>query len=320
MFLVIGTTTVDLFVAGTEQPDLAAADGFRSGNLVFCRDPLRLNLGGNGACTAFALAGLGAPVTLASAVGADPLGGLVVDWLRGRGVDLRGLLRCAEHATATSTVVMQAADRQVVYHHLGATDEMAWSSAWARLAEEASVVLATGYPHTRQMRQGGFAQALGLAHMQGKVTALDVGPAIAAPVTLRELAPILISVDYLLGNAHELTGCTGTHDWEDAATALLEAGARCVVVKQGDRGVAVRSRRESVDLPAFPVPARITAGAGDSFNAGFLLGVERGQSLADAARLGSAVAALVVSGPQGIMSAPDGDAVAAFLQAGEGRI
>ena len=87
--------------------------------------------------------------------------------------------------------------------------------------------------------------------------------------------------------------------------AILEAGAHCVVIKRGADGAAVlqlqdgeaitRSTGEPTYLPGFSVEVQTTVGAGDSFNAGFLLAIQDGASPEQAARFANAVAATVVS-------------------------
>jgi len=94
-----------------------------------------------------------------------------------------------------------------------------------------------------------------------------------------------------------------------------------VVVKRGEQGAAIFSSAESaqIEVPCFPVQAVGTVGAGDSFDAGFLYAYDRGSSPEESARFASAVAALVVSAPRGILDAPDADAVRAFLASRDGR-
>ena len=47
MFVVIGTTTLDLIVRGLPF-ETELGDGFQAGNLVFTEQPVQLLLGGNG--------------------------------------------------------------------------------------------------------------------------------------------------------------------------------------------------------------------------------------------------------------------------------
>jgi sugar/nucleoside kinase (ribokinase family) len=49
-------------------------------------------------------------------------------------------------------------------------------------------------------------------------------------------------------------------------------------------------------IPAFEVPVVSTTGCGDAFTAGFLVGLGAGRAVPDAARLGTAAAALVAQG------------------------
>jgi sugar/nucleoside kinase (ribokinase family) len=307
MFVVIGTTTVDLIVRG--MPALASlGDGFRADNLVFCDEPLLMLMGGNGGNSAYVWGKLGIETALCSSVGQDDLGDWLAEKLAGQRVTLAGLMRQPELATSTSTVLWDSDERQSVFHHKGATDGLKVTAVHEGLYALAEVLLASSYSLLPHMRAGGFERALKLADAAGGVTAVDIGPAIGDPVTVSEIRPLFPYLDYLLANSHELLVCTGEADWETAAASLLAQGCACVVVKRGVNGAALRSRPFSLDVPALPVAANISIGAGDAFNAGFLYGVGReGQSrqaLLKALHLGAVTAALVVRGERGVLSAP----------------
>ena len=87
---------------------------------------------------------------------------------------------------------------------------------------------------------------------------------------------------------------------------ILDAGASCVVIKQGAEGASIwlAGGDTITQVPGFAVKAQFTVGAGDSFNAGFLYALQQGQDTVEAARFGNAVAALVVSAAQGALGAP----------------
>ena len=163
------------------------------------------------------------------------------------------------------------------------------------------------------LRPDGFARALETTRSAGGLPALDVGLVIGEPVALDELASLLPNVDYLIGNTHELVTITEAGSYAAAAERLLAAGARSVVVKRGQDGAYVACAGEPVAVPAFPVDARISVGAGDAFNVGFLYAIQRGRSAREAARFGSAVAALVVSSDRGVLGAPTLEDVETFL-------
>jgi ribokinase len=97
---------------------------------------------------------------------------------------------------------------------------------------------------------------------------------------------------------------------------LLALGCRHVVIKQGAFGAALRSKEHNYDIPAFHTATHIPVGAGDSFNAGFAYAMWRNRGLDEALRFGSAVAALVVSSRNGVLSSPTLAEVDGFLEAG----
>jgi sugar/nucleoside kinase (ribokinase family) len=314
MFVTIGTTTADLFVfSSTSLADLSGGDGFRASNLIFTEQPLTMLMGGNGGNSAYVWASLGLPVGLGSAVGQDPFGQILVAWLEARRVELAGLWRSPDQATSSSTIIASHASAQVVFHHLGSTQEINLAHIPEWLLSQAEVLLATSFTIVPQMRAGGFAQALAITRRAGGLTALDIGPAIGAPVTMAELQPLLPQVDYLLANIHELSVLTGEPDWSSASARLLEAGARYVVIKRGEAGASLRSEGLQVDVPGFAVEARISVGAGDAFNAGFLYGMRQGWPLDQPLRFGNAVAALVVASGRGVLGAPAMAEVERFL-------
>ena len=241
-------------------------------------------------------------------------------WLREYGVDERALHVSDTAATSTSTIVMTDAHEQIVFHHAGANADLPARLPNA-LLREATVLLLGSYPILPTLRPNGFLHALCTARAHNALTAFDIGPAIGDPVSLRELTPLLPHVDFLIANEHELAACTALDDAALSAEHLLRAGARHVLVKRGARGSTLYAAGDggragdvrTIHAPAFPVAANFTAGAGDSFNSGFLYGMQQGWSLAEALRFGSATAALVVASPRGILGAPSLAQVEEFL-------
>lgn len=310
MFLVIGSTTLDLFNGGIAQMPTVRGDEFTVDSLVFCDQPLQMLLGGNGGIAAYALARLGAPVMLGSAVGQDPSGDLLQRWLAAAGVDTRALLRHPTAATSTTTVVSDQTRNRLAFHHAGSSHHYAPADLPAELLAHTDVLLVAAFTLFQQWRPHGFAQLLAAAKAQGAITALDIGPAIGQPVTLDEIAALLPQVDYFICNEHELAVCCGVDESSAGSAAgmaqVLAAGANCAVTKRGAEGALVQRQGEPMPIlvPGFSVAAHMTVGAGDSFNAGFLYAVRHGQTPVAAARFANAVAALVVASAQGALGAP----------------
>jgi sugar/nucleoside kinase (ribokinase family) len=177
---------------------------------------------------------------------------------------------------------------------------------------EAHTLLITGYPLLPGFRPGGFAYALEKARARGLVTALDIGPATAQPATLDAIVPLLPLVDYLRSMSTSWR-CPKNTCGAGPPLQHAEPPASSPTVRR------IRSPHESTALQAVDSGGgRVTIGAGDTFNAGFLYARHAGMSLAEAAAFANAAAALVVRTGRSVLGAPDAAQVAAFLSQGTG--
>ncbi len=111
------------------------------------------------------------------------------------------------------------------------------------------------------------------------------------------LSPALAAATIILAGTDEGQALTGLEDRSRVADHWLSEGARIVVLKEGPAGSWVYDGNTATPIPATPVPTVDPVGAGDAYAAGFLSGLLRGDDPAGAARLGAAVAALVVATP-----------------------
>lgn len=109
---------------------------------------------------------------------------------------------------------------------------------------------------------------------------------VAATLETPGVAEALRLVDVFAPNATEAMHLTGTSSVPEALAILAEL-APLVVVKSGPDGAVARSGDRIVRAPAIPVQVFDTTGAGDCFNAGFLFGHLRGESLEICLRCGN---------------------------------
>ena len=106
---------------------------------------------------------------------------------------------------------------------------------------------------------------------------------------LVELLPL---VDWLVVAESFPARATDLDDPQAAARELLAQGPELLVVTQGEKGCQVWTREEHFQVPAFPVAALDTTGAGDAFHGGFLYGMLQGWDLRQVALFANAVASL----------------------------
>lgn len=107
------------------------------------------------------------------------------------------------------------------------------------------------------------------AKRRGLRVSLDVGlaPARQVPANIRKAAREL---DILLVGWNEAVALTGKHDDGEVLAALADLAVPETVVKLGPRGCRVREGDAWVEVPAIPVTAVDTTGAGDAFAAAYL--------------------------------------------------
>lgn len=315
--VVLGTTTVDVFLSGTDRIPCAGADEFTPESYAFLDQPFAFSLGGNGANSAFALASLGSPVLLCSAVGDDRLGALVREWLSSRRIDLTGLSRSRTRATSGTVVVTDRDRHRLSLHHPGASAELCLETVPAGAQDGAAALLISGYHLLNRLRHGGFRTLLEAFKKAGARTAVDIGPVVPPAAGAEELAPLLPRVDYLLANEYELASCLGGASIEDRCRTLLKGGVGAVVVKRGAEGSCLVSREGVVQEGGFAVQGGSTVGAGDAFDAAFLHAVLRGGPPNYCLRFADTAARMVVEKAEGILGCPDEHSVERILRGRE---
>lgn len=151
--------------------------------------------------------------------------------------------------------------------------------------------------------------AMQRARGAGVSTAFDVNyrprlrPAERARAETEELLPFIDTLFVSLGEESEMLA--GSCSARTVAETLRARGVGCVVVRDGAHGAVVASSQGLIDAPVLHVAVVDTTAAGDAFNGGFLYALSRGMDQAGAARVGTVVAGLKVTGRGAIDSLPD---------------
>jgi sugar/nucleoside kinase (ribokinase family) len=253
-------------------------------------DAIEQHLGGNGANTSYCLATLGVPVRLRGAVGSDDFGERVLSRLRGAGVNLDEVERMPL-ATAT-TVVLVAADGSRSFLHAPGVSQQVFSQAGDFVSGPGHFHLANIFSLPNMRKTG--PETLARAVAAGWTTSLDTGHDTRSQ-WMQVLEPCLHHIGTLFANEAEAQNISGLTDLRLAARLFLERGVKTMVIKRGGSGCAVFGEKGEIWMQGFPVEPVDTTGAGDCFTGGFLAGLHRGGSLAEAARLGNACGALSAS-------------------------
>lgn len=142
-------------------------------------------------------------------------------------------------------------------------------------------------------------------------------------LAVEQMASMLPFADILKVSEEEMALLTGTTDLEAGTRLLSEKGIPLVLVSMGAQGACCRRGATFFQVPAFPVRAVDTNGAGDSFLGAILsrlckkrreeLEALEEAELRDILRFGNAAGALTATGHGAIPAMPGRDALLALL-------
>jgi len=105
----------------------------------------------------------------------------------------------------------------------------------------------------------------------------------------------LAYVEGYFPNEEELLQATDKTDVEEALRQVLSNGVKFVALKMGAKGCRIKTQTEDFAVEGKPVKAISTVGAGDCFNATFIVYYLKGLSLRECANRATTAAAIKVS-------------------------
>lgn len=264
------------------------------GRLVLV-DEMALHTGGCALNAAVCLVRLGLPVEVIGKVGADPLGGFLLQAMGELRIGTRGVSCDPDTSTSATMVMVEADGERRFVHYLGANARLRPDDVDPTLIAAASILHVAGALVLPGLDGAPMAALLETAQSLGVITFLDtVWDDTGQWMDL--LGPSLPHVDYFVPSLAEAQALTGLDDPEEVARALLDRGVGTVALKLGAAGcLVVSGRGERLRLPAFDVPVIDATGAGDAFAAGFMAGVWLGWPVEQTARLANATGAMCVT-------------------------
>lgn len=296
MIHVVGNCTVDLVFRLDAFP--------RPGETVIARERL-VDVGGKGANQAVVAARFGLPVRLIAPLGRDAEGALARSRLLGEGLPGEALL-WADAPTDQSIISVVPGGENTIVSSAAAADSLGAADVAAALAglTAADAVLVQGNLSLSATRA-----ALAAGDAAGALTLLNPAPVRWPADELWPLARIAVL------NRIEAELLLGTAEPEAAVARLAERGVGTAIVTLGAGGLAVRDGGRTWRVPAVPVQAVDTAGAGDAFCGALVSSLVAGLDLDRALALAAEAAAVTVARPGTQRAFPQRDEAAALLAA-----
>jgi sugar/nucleoside kinase (ribokinase family) len=265
----VGSVVVDVVATVAELPP-RGGDVWASG--------MRMVAGGGFHALA-AAARQGVPVEYAGAHGTGPFGDLARAALRAEGVAVR-LAPRADVDTGVVVVLVDGEGERTFVSGRGAETTLGPADLDDLALGAGDIVLVSGYGLDDALAEwvAGLPEAV--------VVAFDPGPLVRSGPFARARSRL----DWISANGGEAAALTGASDPVVAAARL--GGRAGAIVRTGERGcVVAQAGAEPVVVPAVPVAAVDTTGAGDVHTGVFLAALLRGASPVQAARDANAVAA-----------------------------
>ncbi len=291
----------DLLVAGEINPDLILSGNVDPafGQVEKLVESAVLTVGSSSAIFACGAARLGLRVAFVGVCGADPFGRFMLAEMNSRRVDTSSVLIRPEGQTGLSVVLNRGTDRAILTH-LGLVAALTAADVADNLLRQARHLHVASY-FLQTALQPGLPGLFTRAHTLGLSTSLDTNwdPS-GAWHDFNELLPL---VDVFLPNENEAFALSGTNDLELLLQYLGES-CKVVAIKRGADGAIARSSGETAQAPALKVNVVDTVGAGDSFDAGFLVGFLNGWRLQKSLQLAVACGSLSTRLPGGTAAQP----------------
>ena len=254
----------------------------------------RMGYGGKGANQAVMAAKMGGDVAMVTKLGRDIFGDNTLKNFQSWGVDARYVFFTDQAFSGVAPIAVDPDGHNAIIIVTGANDLLTpeeIESARPVIASAQIVVCQLEIPVEITLA------ALRIARQEGVTTIFN--PAPARPTLPDELYRLS---DLFCPNETEtelLTGMpvTTLEEAERAARVLMKRGAGAVILTLGERGSLLVNAEGSVHVPATPVRALDTTGAGDAYIGSLAYFLAGGKTLTEAMRRANHIAAISVQAP-----------------------
>jgi sugar/nucleoside kinase (ribokinase family) len=268
-----------------------------AGELVMT-DGMTLEIGGCASNAAVDLAKMEVSCTVCGCVGDDVFGRFVVETLRTRRVDTRGIRTVAGSDTSQTLIVnVKGEDRRFI-HCFGANARFGGSDIRPDLTAGSKVLYVGGYMLMPALEQAELADVFKEARRAGVITMLDVAVPWRSGTgegrLLDRLIKLLPHTDVFLPNEDEARLITGRPDPIEQAEVFRDSGVTTAVITMGGKGSVLVGPGVRLRAGAYPVRFVDGSGGGDAFDAGYICGILRGFDARGCLELASALGASCV--------------------------
>lgn len=305
--LCMGRSSIDLYSAnvGAPFPKIESFSAY---------------VGGSPTNVCVAAQRLGLKTALLTAVGEDPVGDFILEFLRKEGIETRYIPEKPGARSSAVILGIQPPDRfPLVFYRDNAADiQLDIDDVAAAPVADCQVFQFAGTNLSAEPCRSATLMAAEKARQARRKVVLDVdfrpgqwhdvrafGVAIRSALRLVDVviatvdelhAALMLDQDQMVLSHSQESDTRVTGDTPRGIKTLLGMGPQALVLKVGAEGSQVHlNTGRVIAVPGFPVTVQNILGAGDAFAGGFLYGYVQGWDWQRAARLGNACGAIVVT-------------------------
>ncbi len=267
---------------------------------------------------------LGYRTGIITRVGDDEFGKLIVNFLRGEGVDVSRVRIDPEAYTGIYFIQRHfpvPGSSTVYYYRRGsAASKLSPEDVDEEYVAHAGAVILTGITLAlSESCRRAVEKMYGIAISQGKDVIFDTNIRMKLwrrEDRAREAIARFLGAKLVFTNREDLGILFPGLSVIDAAKRIIDRGSELVVVKMGPEGaIAVDKEHRVYKSQAFSVPhVEDVVGAGDSFNAAFIASIYRGEPIENALLYANAAGALAVTVRGDVEAQPSWDDLRLFLE------
>lgn len=272
------------------------------------------------AILADAVARLGGSAGFVGAVGEDAFGDCIARRLSADGVDCAPLRRVSHRITGIAFVSYRSDGSRSFLFHLAdsAAAEMSVEQIPPGWLDEVRYVhiMGSSLSAGEAMRETCYAIARHVSERGGSVS-LDpnLRPELIPPERIRAVCePVLACAKVVFPSGAELASLTGESVPDAGVAQLLDRGIEIVALKQGDQGSTIYTSAGVLAVAPYAVTEVDPTGAGDCYDAAFLVGLSEGWQLARIGRFANAAGAMATTKQGPMEGAPTRAEVSGFME------
>jgi len=292
--LVIGELNVDII--------LHNIDNFPEVGKEVLAQQMTLTLGSSSAIFASNISSLGARVAFLGKIGKDEFGDVVLRDLKKKNVDV-SMIQIDDQLSTGATIVLSVKEDRANITYPGAMDHLTINDISKDDLSKARHVHFSSY-----FMQPGFRGDLGklfrLCKELGLTTSFDMqwDPYEKWDLNIDDVLPY---VDIFFPNEKELLLLTTKRNIHEAIDSIKDH-IKILAIKRGNQGSTVFYENNLNDMPPFLNEKVIdTTGAGDSFNAGFILKYINGFNIEECQKFGNLMGAVSTTAAGGVKAFED---------------